>query len=280
LGLAGIPRPKGRATVPAERISADSDADILRLDNLKKLFGGLEAVSDFSLNLRRGELKGLIGPNGAGKSTVFNLISGMYRPSAGHVWLAGEDITGWRSDIIAGKGVARTFQAVKLLENRTVLDTLLTALFLSSHYHVLDAVLQTGRYRRQEAALTERALAFLALLGIEELRQAQCNELPYGLQRKVSIAVALCLNPQILLLDEPMAGLSGPEKTELCEAIRQIKKKFDLSIILVEHDMKVIMTLCDAIAVMNNGRLIAHGPPAQVRTHREVIQAYLGKEDT
>jgi branched-chain amino acid transport system ATP-binding protein len=259
--------------------ASGKDTGILRLDGLQKFFGGLEAVSAFSLRLGEGELKGLIGPNGAGKSTVFNLISGQYKPNQGRVLLEGEDITGRRPDIIVGKGIARTFQAVKMLANGTVLDTMLTAYFLTCRYSALDAALQTRRYRQTEEKLRDAAVGHLSRLGIEHLKDAYCNELPYGLQRKASIASTLCLNPKVLLLDEPMAGLTRPEKEELSETILKIKAEFNLSIILVEHDMKVIMNLCDAIAVMNNGRMIAAGDAEAIRTNPDVIKAYLGKED-
>ncbi len=264
-----------------DRIAAgESRANILQLVKLKKYFGGLKAVSDFSMNLRSGELKGLIGPNGAGKSTVFNLISGLYNPTDGRVLLDGEDITGRKPDFIAGKRVARTFQTVKLLANRSVLETMMTAFFATYDYNVLSAILQTRRYRRQEKELEQQALQHLAKLGVDHLKDEYSDELPYGLQRKVSIAVALCLNPRVLLLDEPMAGLTHPEKAELSDIVLKLRQKLHLSIILVEHDMKVIMNLCDSIAVMTNGRLIAEGSSEEIRNNPEVIRAYLGKSAT
>jgi branched-chain amino acid transport system ATP-binding protein len=265
--------------VTKDHAGAGGNHYILNLENLEKYFGGLQAVSAFNLRLGRGELKGLIGPNGAGKSTVFNLISGLYKPTAGRVYLEGEEITGLRPDTIAAKGIARTFQIVKFLENRTVLETMLTAFFLRSHYNLLDAIFKTRRYRRMENELTEKAVDYLARLGIDHLKDINSNELPYGLQRKASIAGTLCLKPRILLLDEPMAGLTRPEKEELCDTILKMKTEFNLSIILVEHDMKVIMHLCDSIAVMNNGQMIAEGDAEAIRSNPDVIKAYLGKEN-
>jgi branched-chain amino acid transport system ATP-binding protein len=252
-------------------------SDILQLEGLGKNFGGLHAVADFSLSLTRGELKGLIGPNGAGKSTVFNLISGLYKPNRGRVFLEGADITGRRPDLIARQGLARTFQTVKLLAGKSVLETMLTAFFMDYRYNILDTIFQTGRYRQQEAALRQKAVLLLGKLGIDRLQDEISNELPYGLQRKVSIAAALCLNPKVLLLDEPMAGLMSSEKDELIEIILRLKDELNISIVIVEHDMRVIMNLCDSIAVMNDGRLIAEGSAEEIRGNPDVVEAYLGK---
>lgn len=263
--------------MPDRFAAGNNNANTLQLIELKKYFGGLKAVSDFSMNLRSGEIKGLIGPNGAGKSTVFNLISGLHKPTGGRVLLDGEDITGRRPDFIAVKRVARTFQTVKLLANRSVLETMMTAFFAAYDYNVLSAILQTRRYRRQEKELEQQALQYLAKLGVGHLKDEYSDELPYGLQRKVSIAAALCLNPRVLLLDEPMAGLTQSEKAELSDIVLKLRQELHLSIILVEHDMKIIMNLCDSIAVMNNGRLIAEGSSEEIRNNPEVIRAYLGK---
>jgi branched-chain amino acid transport system ATP-binding protein len=252
-------------------------SQILQLEALSKNFGGLQAVADFSMSLKRGALKGLIGPNGAGKSTVFNLISGLYKPSGGRVFLEGENITGRPPDIIVRKGLTRTFQTVKLLADQSVLETMLTAFFLFYRYNLLDAIFQTKRYRGQEENLRQKAAQMLAKLGIAHLLHEISNELPYGLQRKVSIAAALCLKPKVLLLDEPMAGLTSPEKDELIEMILSLKDELHISIIIVEHDMRVIMSLCDSIMVMNNGRLIAEGTAEDIRDNQDVIEAYLGK---
>jgi branched-chain amino acid transport system ATP-binding protein len=265
--------------VPDRLAIAENNTNILQLVELKKYFGGLKAVSDFSMNLKSGELKGLIGPNGAGKSTVFNLISGLHKPTDGRVLLDSEDITGRRPDFIAGRKVARTFQTVKLLANRSVLETMMTAFFAAYRYNVFSAILQTRRYRQQEKKLEGQALHYLAKLGVDHLKDEYSDELPYGLQRKVSIAAALCLSPRVLLLDEPMAGLTHPEKAELSDIVLKLRQDLQLSIILVEHDMKVIMNLCDSIAVMNNGKLIAEGSSEEIRNHPEVVRAYLGKSN-
>jgi branched-chain amino acid transport system ATP-binding protein len=176
-------------------------------------------------------------------------------------------------------GAKFKFQTVKLLANRSVLETMMTALFRSYHYNVLNAILQTRRYRQQEKDLERQAIRYLAMLGVDHLKDEYGDELPYGLQRKVSIAAALCLDPRVLLLDEPMAGLTHPEKTELSDIVLKLREEFQLSIVLVEHDMKVIMNLCDSIAVMNNGTLIAEGSSEEIRNNPEVIRAYLGKSN-
>ena len=251
-------------------------ATILQVKKLDKNFGGLKAVQEFDLDLRQGEIKGLIGPNGAGKSTVFNMISGLHKPNAGTVLFQNEDITGRSPDQIAKRGIARTFQIVKLLQGISVIETMKTAFFLSAGHTVFDALFQTRRYQRREKWMEEQALAYLALLGVDHLKNHKTNELSYGLQRKVSIARTLTLSPSVLLLDEPTCGLNHAEKDELIESILHIKDKFELSIILVEHDMQVIMNICDSILVMNQGTAIAEGTSNEIRNNPHVIEAYLG----
>lgn len=257
---------------------AEGDA-ILAVDRLSKKFGGLEAVTDFNMVVKRGEIKGLIGPNGAGKSTLFNLISGLYKPTSGSVLFDGENLTGKSPDHIAAKGIGRTFQAVKLLANKSVIETMRTAFFMSYRYNAWDTIFQTRRYRDQEKRFEQEAVKHLTRLGVAHLQHKNGNELAYGLQRKVSIAMTLCLNPKILLLDEPMAGLTHTEKDNLIDILLKLKNDFDLSILLVEHDMKVIMNLCKSISVMNYGRLIANGTAEEIRNNDQVVEAYLGTGD-
>ncbi len=252
---------------------------ILKVDRLCKNFGGLQAVTEFDLSLGAGDLKGLIGPNGAGKSTVFNLISGLHKPTSGKVTLEGEDITGRSPDRIVKRGVARTFQMVRILENRSVLDTMMTSFFLAYRYNVLDAVFLTRRYFEEEKRLAERAVYYLSLLGVDHLKDKNGNELPYGLQRKVDIARTLCLGPKVLLLDEPMAGLNHQEKNELVDTILRLREEFNLSIILIEHDMRIIMNMCESIMAMNQGTRISEGTADEIRQDPEVIAAYLGVTD-
>jgi branched-chain amino acid transport system ATP-binding protein len=249
---------------------------ILELIELSKSFGGLQAVSDFSLSLAKGELKGLIGPNGAGKSTVFNLISGYYKPDHGHVLFKGENITRRSPDRVFRRGIARTFQTAKVMANVTTLETMKTALFLRKGYHVLDVILQTPRYQRQEQKLEEKALEHLSFLGVVHLKDKLTNELPYGLQRKVSIARALVLSPEVLLLDEPMSGLNDVETHDLVDIVLRLRDVMGLSIVLVEHDMKVVMKVCETIMVMNEGKTIAEGTAQEIRTNPKVKEAYLG----
>ena len=259
--------------------SYNEKTPVLEINGLCKNFGGLHAVSDFSMSLARGELKGLIGPNGAGKSTVFNLISGLYKPTRGQIILENRDITGLSADRIVRLGVARTFQNVKIFEHTTVLETMLTAFFLVYQYNILDALFLTRRYFTQEKELTERATYYLSLLGVDHLKDKNGNELSYGLQRKVDIARTLCLNPKVLLLDEPMAGLNSSEKDELIDIILRLREEFNLSIILIEHDMRIIMNVCESIVAMNQGTCIAEGTAAEIRQNPEVISAYLGATD-
>jgi len=254
----------------------NGDAAILVVRDVSKRFGGLDAVQRFNMAVRQGEIKGLIGPNGAGKSTLFNLISGLYKPTGGTVVFNGENLTGKTPDRIAARGIARTFQTGKLLENKSVLETMRTAFFMSYRYNLLDTLFLTKRYQREEKKIEDRAEALLARLGVDHLKHENGNELAYGVQRKVSIAMTLCLNPKLLLLDEPMAGLTQAEKQSLVAMIRQIKTDFDLSILIVEHDMKVIMNLCESISVMNYGQLIADGSAAEIRRNPQVVAAYLG----
>ena len=249
----------------------------LEAKGLEKSYQKKKVVRNVSIKVRRGEIVGLLGPNGAGKTTTFGMILGHIPQDAGKIYLDGEDITGKRPNVIVNKGLARTFQTVKLLEGKSVLETMMTAFFLTYEYNVLDAIFQTRRYKKQEKALEEKAIHFLTKLGVHHLKDEISNELPYGFQRKVSIAGMLCLNPKVLLLDEPMAGLTHSEKNELIDMILGLKEEFHLSIILVEHDMKVIMNLCDSIAVMNNGLLIAEGNSEEIRADQNVIKAYLGK---
>ncbi|MFH1139962.1 MAG: ABC transporter ATP-binding protein [Pseudomonadota bacterium] len=263
-----------------EQSSSTESQPLLQVEGLSKNFGGLRAVDQASFRLGPGELKGLIGPNGAGKSTIFNLISGLHPPTEGRILFQGQNLAGQRPDRIVRAGIARTFQTVKLLESRTVLENMLTAFFMSAGYNLLDSILHTRRYHRREKEMKEKAMEYLGFFGVQQYRGLPGGELAYGLQRKVSLAMALCLSPRVLLLDEPMAGLTHSEKDDLMEAILRVKKTFGLSLILVEHDMKVIMRLCESIMVMNQGRLIAEGDAAAIRRNPEVVEAYLGASRT
>jgi len=263
------------------RLADDTQRDgqpILKIDGLNKHFGGLYAVADFSLCLEKGELKGLIGPNGAGKTTVFHLITGYYKPDSGKVVYNGIDITGQSPDRVTKLGIARTFQRIRMLENIKVIDAMKTAFYLQKPYNVFDMLFQTPKYSRKERQLEEKALEYLDFFGIAHLAQEMGNDLAYGLQRRVSIARALALKPDLLLLDEPTSGLNTSETDQIVELFVKIKEEFDLSIILVEHDMRVIMGkgICDRVVVINQGAVITEGTCEEVQRDDRVIEAYLG----
>lgn len=255
----------------------EENQKILEIHNLNKSFGGLQAVSNFSLSLQRGELKGLIGPNGAGKTTVFNLITGFHKPDSGVVTLAGEEITPYSPDQIVNRGLARTFQEIRMMSQTTVINDICTACFRHMDYNIFDLLLRTPRYWNQEQRTKRKVYELLELLEIEHLDTTLGTDLSYGQQRRVSIARALILQPEVLLLDEPTAGLNPSETDELVNLILDIKGQLDLTIIIVEHDMRVIMDICDNIVAMNEGTVIGAGPPQEIQENDEVIEAYLGR---
>jgi len=255
----------------------ETETALLRVDNLEKRFGGILALSGYSIEIRQGGLVGLIGPNGAGKTTVFNLLSGVIPPTAGRIFFEGRDITNQRPDQNAALGIARTFQNIRLFNELSVTDNIKIAFHLRLGCGLWKTLLHTAAFRRSEAAMESRIDEYLDLLRLGDVREVPVKNLPYGTQRRVEIARALATAPKLVLLDEPAAGLNINETEALIDLIRHIHDHYRLTIFLVEHDMKLVMAVCDAVQVIDRGRMLALGPPAEVRSDRRVIEAYLGK---
>lgn len=253
--------------------------EILLISELSKQFGGLMAVEDVTINVNKNEIVGLIGPNGAGKTTIFNMITGIINPSKGNIIFDGEKINGKRPYLIAQKGIARTFQNIKLFENETVLDNVLIVSQVQAKYSLFNGFMRTKTCRNQEKELKNISRDILDKIGISKYENTISSNLPYGLQRKVEIARALALKPKLLLLDEPAAGMNEDESYELVNLIKNIKKEFELSIIVIDHHMDLIMDLCDKIEVLNFGKLIAEGTSDEIQNNPFVIEAYLGVEE-
>ncbi|ABV34492.1 MULTISPECIES: ABC transporter ATP-binding protein [Pseudothermotoga] len=249
---------------------------MLKLDHVTKKFGGLIAVNDVSINIEKGRLAGLIGPNGAGKTTIFNIITGVYRPENGRVYFKDREITGEKPHRITSLGVARTFQNIKLFYRMTVLDNVRVACHFRLKASILSAVFDLPGYSKQEKSITEESLKLLEAVGLYELRNERASSLPYGHQRKLEIARALATRPELLLLDEPAAGMNPEETLDLMKFIVRIRNEFDLTILLIEHDMKVVMGICEEITVLDHGNIIARGTPLEIQNNPEVIKAYLG----
>ena len=251
---------------------------ILKADHITIRFGGLTAVSDFYLNLEEGELLGLIGPNGAGKTTVFNMLTGVYKPIKGSIYFNTQEITRKRIDEITALGIARTFQNIRLFTNLSVLDNVMVGCHLRLKSSVLNAIFYLPQYSQEESYMREEAEQLLKEVNLEKLKNNLAGGLPYGEQRKLEIARALATRPKLLLLDEPAAGMNPHETKDLMSFIQKIQEKFKLTIILIEHDMKVIMGICKRILVLDYGKTIAEGNPVEIQHNPEVIKAYLGVE--
>ena len=253
-------------------------AALLETTDLSKSFGGIKAVQNFVIHIDEGEVIGLIGPNGAGKTTAFNLLTGVYVPTTGKILFAGKDITGRKPYQITGMGIARTFQNIRLFGELSVLENVKIAFTLHSTYTFPEAILRLGRYGREEQIIDDRARELLAAFKLDGLADEQAKNLPYGQQRRLEIARALATRPKLLLLDEPAAGMNPQETKELTEMIRWIRDTYRLSILLIEHDMALVMHICERIYVLDYGKILAEGTPDEIKNNPAVIKAYLGTE--
>ena len=254
-------------------------APVLKAQHLSIQFGGLKAVDDFNMEIGESELVGLIGPNGAGKTTVFNLITGVYKPTEGSFYLCGERMDGKKTYQIVHAGIARTFQNIRLFNTMTVEDNVKVGLHNQERYSGFEGVLRLPTYWKHEKAAHERAMELLSIFDMEHLANEQAGSLPYGAQRRLEIVRALATNPKLLLLDEPAAGMNPSETAELMENIVKIRDTFGIAIMLIEHDMSLVMNICEGICVLNFGKVIAKGTAEEIQNNDAVIEAYLGKQD-
>lgn len=256
-----------------------SNESLLIIKNLTKYFGGLLALDDFSLEIPKGVIYGIIGPNGAGKTTLFNLVTGIIPPTSGTIIFNKEEITNKQPHIIALKGIARTFQNIKLFNSLSVFNNVFTITQAQMNYSLFESTFKLGKYRDQEKVSRDFTNNIILRLGLTEYSDFLASNLSYGLQRRVEIARAMALNPKLLILDEPAAGMNEDESLELVELISNLRNDFDLTILVIDHHMDMIMRLCEKISVLNFGKFIAFGSPTDIQSNDEVIKAYLGEDD-
>jgi len=252
---------------------------VLSLNNVTKKFGGLTAVDNVSFHIEQGEIFGLIGPNGAGKTTIFNLITAIYTISEGEIYYNDKKLHKIKPFEIANMGITRTFQNIRLFKKLTAYENVLTACHKSADYNIFSSIVRIGKFRSQEQGLNQKTDELLKLMGLWDYKDIVASNLPYGLQRKLEIARALALNPRLLLLDEPAAGMNPEETIQLMELIKEIRDAFDLTVLIIEHHMDLIMGVCDRIFVLNFGIPLAIGTPKEIQEDKKVIEAYLGREE-
>ena len=252
---------------------------VLEMQHVEKHFGGVHAIDDFSVKIEKGKIHGLIGPNGAGKTTIFNNITGIYAPSAGKIIFDGKDITGTAPYKVAQLGIGRTFQNIRLFSNLSVLENVIIASGLDATYNMPQAIFHSKKFFDREKFLNDKAMGLLEIVGLADKCEEKASALPYGHQRKLEIARAMALDPKLLLLDEPAAGMNAEESLDLVNFVKEIREKFDITILMIEHHMDVVTNLCDYCTVLNFGKTIAVGTPAEIKANPEVIRAYLGGED-
>ena len=250
---------------------------LLEVKSLGISFGGLRAVDDFNLKIEKGQLYGLIGPNGAGKTTVFNMLTGVYKPTDGSIFLDGENITGKKTIDINKHGIARTFQNIRLFHQQSVIDNVKIGLHNEHTYSTLSGILRLPSYRKTEKIMNEKAMELLEVFDLQDEADILASNLPYGKQRKLEIARALATDPKLLLLDEPAAGMNPNETIELMDTIRFVRDNFDMTVLLIEHDMKLVSGICEKLTVLNFGQVLAQGKTSDVLNNPEVIKAYLGE---